>query len=239
MHKLNPEKLKPSALLIELDALFDTRMSTLCSIDTEHASTAIKQGYHERPFDVFPGLEDKVFRDKYAARNKSTLKGALITPMAAFIKEFVVGTLDNVNNSPFHFEPVIIVNLYPYKLTDEETRTIIAGVRALTNGLATIEVINKSYEEITPLYVKLNLSVMILYEYDKWLEAQSQSGEWKVTCPDVTLIAPRIYMMKQDRLPKPDEEDPFELMMKGVGVFINLVLLPIDRFSLVLKMKQK
>lgn len=239
MNRYNPEKPKPSCLLIELDALFDTRMSTLWSIDTDIAAVAIAQGYHDRPFDVFPGLEDKVFKEKYANRNKSTLKGALITPMASFINEFTVQTLKNINNTPFHYTPTILVNIHPYKLTEEEIAVVIAGVRALTHNLATIEVVDMSYNEITPMYAKLNLSVMVLYEYDKWLDVHSSKGEWKTTCPEVTMLAPRIYMKQPSAKPDLDEEDPFELMMKVTSLFINLVLLPIDQFSMVMKLKDK
>lgn len=231
--------MKTSAILVELDVILDTRMATLNRMGEQAVANALKAGYHDRPFDFFPGVDEAEFKRLYDARDKVTLAQALVTPICQLVREFVAKTLDNVHNSPFHYHPKIVLNIHPYKLTEGEINVMIKTLRGLTLGAADIEVIDKSYAELTPLYVKNYLSTMVLYQYDQWLEAHSASGAFKqVTAPDVTLLAPAIYFKKPDKKPKADE-DPFAAMMQLASPFIGLVLMPIEKFSMVLKPVKK
>lgn len=226
--------MKTSSIFVELDTLLDTRMATLFKLSPDSVENIIKLGYHDRPFDIFPGIDEVKFRDAYSKRDKSILATSVVTPVAQIVKEFVVRTLDNVNNSPFHYQPKVILNIHPYKLDENEINMLIATLRHLTLNLADIEVVDMSYEEISPLYVKLNLSIMILYQYDLWLEAQSVNEAFKKhTAPDVTLIGPRIYFKKPESRPKADE-DPFAAMEHLASPFIGLALLPVEKFSMVI-----
>lgn len=231
--------MKTSAIFVELDTLLDTRMATLNRMGQEAVESALKAGYHSRPFDFFPGVDEAEFKRLYDARDKVTLAQALVTPICQLVREFVAKTLDNVHNSPFHYRPKIILNIHPYKLTEGEIQVFIKTFRALTLGAADIEAVDMSYEQISPLYVKTNLSVMVLYQYDQWLEVHSQSEAFKkVTAPDVSLLAPAIYFKKPEKKPKPDD-DPFAAMQQLAAPFIGLALMPIENFSMVLKPVKK
>lgn len=231
--------MKTSTIFVELDTLLDTRMSTLNSMGVQALKSALDAGYHDRPFDIFPGVDEAVYRQLYAKRGKSALTQAMMTPIVEVVKEFVTSTLDNVNNSPFHYKPKVMLNVYPYKLVESEIAVLIAALRGITLGLADIEAVDMSLEEITPLFVKANLSVMIMYQYDMWLEAHSLSGAFKKhTAPEVAMIGPRIYFKKPLKLPDP-AEDPFTALEQLASPFIGLALLPIEKFSMVLKPVKK
>lgn len=226
---------KASRLLIELDCLFDTRLGVLASMGDDALKAALNSNYYNRVSDYFPGIDYDTFKENYSKRDKRTLFNSIVTPIGRFAKEFALATLDNVNNSPFHYQPEIIVNMYPYVLTPDEQTLIVKGVKELTSGLCNIECVFLSPEKLTPLYLKLNLSILVMYEYDKWLEVHAQSNEWKKhTAPDVTLIAPMISMIKTERSSSSLEE-AFVEMQKTVAPFVNLKLFPIEKFCLSLK----
>jgi len=231
--------MKISTLFVEIDTLLDTRMATINTMGVDALKAVLDSGYHDRPFDIFPGIDDDIFKQTYAKRDKTTLAQAMVTPVSQIVKEFVVSTLDNINNSPFHYKPEVMLNIHPYVLEEEEIDVIIRAVKSLTMGMCDIEVVDMSQEQITPLFVKVNLSVMIMYHYDMWLEVHSLSGDFKKhTAPDVTLMAPRIYFKKPKNQPDPDM-DPFSAMEKLVSPLIHLVLLPVETFSMVLKPVKK
>lgn len=231
--------MKTSAILVELDSILDTRMATLHRLGGDAVEKALEAGYHERPFDFFPGVDQDAYDQLYAQRDKRTMASAMMTPVVQMVREFVAKTLDNVNNSPFHMQPKVIINIHPYKLSEGEIETLIRTFQSLTMEKADIEVIDKDYTELSALYVKVNLSVMVLYQYDKWLEAQTVAKSFeKHTAPDVTLIGPAIYFKKPEKKPSSDE-DPFKAMCDLAAPFIGLVLVPVEKFSMVMKPVKK
>lgn len=233
LDKENSETNKSSRLMIELDCLLDTRISLLMQMNNIAGKQALLSYYHDRTSDNFDGVSFKDFQEAYRNRNKSVLKNTMITPMGKLCKDFAVATLDNVNNSPFHYKPVIMVNIFPYVLSNEECSILINSVRAITSDLADIEIVSLSYEKLTPLYLKLNLSTLILYKYDDWLEIHAKSGKWnEVTAPDVTVIAPMISMIEQNRN-TPLKMEAFESMQDISRPFVDLKYLPISMFSMV------
>lgn len=232
---LQDDHRKPSRLFIELDTLFDTRLAVLATMENNALEKAFKHGYYDRQSDSFPDVDYEVFKALYAKRDKSILKEAIITPVSMIARDFAVSTLNNVNNSPFHYKPVLMINIYPYKLEEEEISVIMSGARAMTKELCDIEIVDMSPVQLTPLYLKLNLAMVAIYEYDKWLEIHAVTEAWKKhTAPDVTVLAPRIAMKKLDH-PLPRDIDPFNEMQKQAAPFVDLKLIAIENFSLMLK----
>lgn len=226
------KELEYSAIFIELDAILDTRLAILANLD-DVLLKKILEKYHNRDEDVFPGMDDSLFKELYANRTKEILSNSIITPMIELIKEFSQKTLKLLVSTPFHYKPKIILNIYPYELIEDEIVILISTIVNETNELADVQVVNMTYEEITPKYVKNNVSIMVLYEYYKWLEIHSANENFKkTTCPDIALLGPRIYFKPK---PKRIEEDPHQAMEFLAGPFIGLKLISIEHFSMVLK----
>lgn len=221
-----------SSLFIELDALLDTRIAILANMEGKVLENAILDDYHNRKIDAFRGASFNEFRTLYDNRDKSILKETMVTGMAGLIKEFVEKTLKNITTSPFHNKPKIILNVHPYVLTEEEINVLVKSLVIITDGLSDVQVVNMSYDDITPMYVKANLSILVLYECYRWLETHSVNELFKkVTCPDVALFGPRIFFKEFNPNTK-HEVDPLDAMEKIAAPLIGLILLPIDRFSI-------
>lgn len=230
---------KYSAIYVELDTLLDTRMAVLTEFGDDAVKLAIDTGYYTRPFDIFPGIDNDKYQSLYDNRKKQILLNAIVTPVAKILNEFTLGTIKNTNNSPFHYKPKVILNVYPYKLTSSEMETMAMVVANITANAADVEIVELSNEQLSPLYFKLNVSVAIMYRYDLWFKTHCELKSFeKYSCPDVSLIAPRIYFTKPERQPK-DNEDPFKATEETIAPYIGLMLLPIDTFSMVVKLSKQ
>lgn len=234
-----------STFMVSLDCIFDTRFATLFNMGKEKMLAAFDESYYSRPSDVFPGITREEFKAAYDKRDKSILSSPHPTPIMEMVTQFVLETNANVSTTPYHFVPKIIVNVFPYVLTAEEQRLIGAGISGITNGDADIEIVSMSHEDLTPKFVKKNLSMLVMYDYHLWLELHSVNENFKfVTCPEVTLIGP---MLSHNDRPDPAEIikcdefgiTPYQAIELTVSPLINLKLLPIEHFCLSLKIKKK
>ena len=226
---------KVSAFFIELDALLDTRLGTIATYSDAIFESIVKNNYHLRLIDGFPSLPFEEFQSAYAARNKSILSRSVVTPMGVFMENFCRETARNTINSPFHFKPKVILNVYPYVLTSAEENVFISIVHAVTKGIADIQLVNMSPGMISPDYLKDEVSMIAVYNCYTWLEAQSLNNNLvKQSCPEVSMVSAALYFKRPVEVPK-DIVKVFKDIELSVAPFIGLSLIPVESFSAVLK----
>lgn len=229
----------PTTMMVELDALLDTRLATLFHHHPEIAEDALANGYHRRLIDKFGTLSVEAFRELYQARTREIFQHAYTTPILQLIKDFVEKTIKKSVNSPFLTKPKIILNTYPYELSDEEAKVFVDVLYTATNGNSDISVVHFSFDELSPRYVKNNLNYWVMYDYMAWFEYHSVNGKIsKTTIPEVTLIAPAIYFKPFEGT----EEKAFEIfpeLERGFKIFADLSLRPISDFSVLLPSNHK
>lgn len=234
---MTDKQLETSTLLIEIDALLDTRLATIASLGDDVLAAAYTPLYHQRICDRWSGVNPSVWQGKYDKRGRSILKEALLTPMGQFLNEFTFCTLKQIINTPFHYQPKILLNVYPYQLTEDEINILIQSVMALTDRKADVQAMNVSYEQITPAYVKKHINIMVMYEYYKWLEIHALNGKLKkITCPEVALVGPAIFFKPVDSSKSSEElVEALDAIQQLTAPLIGLQLLPIENFSIVFK----
>lgn len=229
-----------STMMVDLDSLFDTRMATITRMGEASLKAALDGGYYRRTTDTFKGVDLVHYKELYAKRDAVTLAHAIVTPVAMLMKDFAAHTLKNIINSPYHYRPKIMLNMYPYVLTEEAQRVIIAGVRSATMRMADVEMVSYAPMVLTPAFVKRNLSVLILYHYDEWLDVHAKSEAWRtVQCPDVTFFGPMVSFKQAPTLHGATQDDPFYAWEELSKPFIGLKLLPSEIFSLTVKVEKK
>lgn len=233
-----------STLFVEFDALFDTRAGILYSYGEQAVTDNINNSYFTRMIDKFKNIDYKDFQDRYSKRDKLTIRNSMTTPILYMISDFVESTMVNSIHSPDKMEPKIIINTYPYELVDSELLMIKELLTSYTKGYSEISFVFMPVENITPMYVRDRLSIMILYDYPAWLEAHSKTEALsKVTAPSVTLIGPELIYKEPDnaivKLADRNKLNIFRSMEDYTSPFINLKLLPIHMFSLAIKYEGK
>lgn len=233
-----------STFLVDLDCLVDTRFSVLSSYGDDAFQKAFDEKYYTREIDDFVGIDFNDFKTRYENRDKTVLKNAAGTPAVFMLADFCKSTLDLIGTSPFHLIPKILINTYPYKINEEEKTILLNSFIHLTNEKAMVELVHLSKEEITPSFVKREISIMMMYDYYKWLEIHSANENFKkITCPSVTLLGPAIYFkglpnVQEQQAIKEAKVSAFRAMEITAAPLINLKLLPIDLFSISLKLKR-
>jgi hypothetical protein len=173
-----------------MDALFDTRLAVLYQSNPEGLAKVLPT-YTKRTSDVFDGYPD--FATDYQNRTKSILTDAYVTLVLRFIEEFVYIKVDMAISGPELIEPEIVINSYPYVLTDSEAETIIGAVVAATHERCSVRMVHMPLEDITPRFLKENVDILVMYEYLDWIDIHAANGNWgKQTVMDVALIVPAI-----------------------------------------------
>lgn len=234
-------KFSDAVLLVDLDCVLDTRLSTILYLtDLNKVGECLSHGYTTRPLDLYKGIDINLYKETYANRgtNKAILLEGLKTPIVNLINDYVIEISVKCYHSNDLLKPSIIINTYPYILTEDENKVLLDVFITLTGLKADIELIHKSNEELTPMYIKDKIALFIKYDFKDWLETHAANGNFKkVICPEVVMYGPAIFY---DRLPNETEikayQDAntnfFKNLEDIVKPLINLKLLDIENFSI-------
>lgn len=193
---MNETNNKKQGIYVSLDALLDTRLGTLYELGPDIMLGAVENGYFKRRSEKFFNVDKEVFDEAYRSRNKLTLKQSGITKVIGFVNELVRSLNQQAIQTPLHTGPIVVLNIYPYKLEDSEVLTLTKAVAAATNQLCDVKTINLSEKQLTPEHCKQNYGIMFMYDYPLWLETQAENFS-KLMCPEISLIVPGIYFKEE------------------------------------------
>jgi hypothetical protein len=234
-----------AGVLVSLDALLDTRIATVAKLGGHDLAVQVLQGnYHTRKDDKFPGVSVEAYNTLYAARDEETLSLSCSTNIDAFLRDLVHSLLKQTFLRPFHQEVRVVVNTYPYQLSDEVIAQILGAIvdklipdPGLTVPLSVVAECLPD-EALTPDYCKANFSAMLMYDYGHWFSVQ-QLALLKRPMPEVTLFAPKLYFVQtptEEQIAQEQTEfdwGPFESLQRAVRGGIDLQFLDIEQFSIV------
>lgn len=230
-----------NGIYFDLDCLYDTRLASLSLIDERLMLQAIKSGYYSRVQDNFDYVDKGVFRDLYSKRDKDFLDIAYLTKMPMIIGNFLSDAAARVLNTPYSGNINIVVNIYPYKLQSHEIKKYLLPVQLLNNGLANITAINRSPKDLSLQYCREMFSLMIMYDYEEWLEEQTKNDGFKNTpIPEVTLFVPELYFSKKIvtdediRQAMKTSVHPFRYIENTAKFLIDLNMINIEYYNAVL-----
>lgn len=217
-------------IYIDLDSLFDTRLGTLGLVNEALIPLALDQNYMGREQDVFSLLKKETFKQLYDLRDVETLKLSPITSCFKLLNDLVLNTLKIALDSPDCTGAKIYLNIYPYKLSDEEIGDLMDLVVTSTKNQVQVEVIFKAPDELTVDYCEQHLVVLVMYDYNTWLEANVLNGGFKKkNLTDLMLVAPKLYLHKV-----PTPKDLREIGLKGMTPFkaVTILASPMIRLEL-------
>lgn len=226
------QNLDISSIYVELDAILDTRIGVIKSFGMEAMIQIIEDDYVVRLSDDFKGIDMAEYKRRYDSRNKLVLRDSVVTPIMRVIRHFAKQTLKANLSTPIHRQPKMILNIFPYELTEEEIKVIISAIAAATDREIDIEVINNDPVTITPSHVKANYTAMVMYHYWDWLNAQMKNKALEETpIPKVGLIAPMICKSKEVEAIA-SVNDVFSQTELIYSPVIRLMLYPVMFFSI-------
>lgn len=228
-------------IYVDLDALLDTRLGTLIQIDENEAISILNNGYHERISDDWSKLGSSINQDEYDRRYRNrdieTLKASRCTNAIPMIIELTKSLSESAIYTPFVTSVGIEVNLYPYKLTGEEIKTMESVVRHYLSVETKVTTVRFSPEQLTPEIINIRYDGLIMYDFNAWFGAQVEKLKDK-QLPTVTIMAPALYANKvpskeEITFEEIGEISPFASLEMVLCEFIDLHLLDATYFSLV------
>jgi len=199
-------------ILVDLDVLFDTRLSTLHLINKDLPARVLNNGYYERLSDqmehVITKEERKEFLYRYHNRadNPKTLKYAIPTNINQYIRNFYNGyTADQIVMS-LNNRSTCSINTFPYLLSDEERNDLVNLLVVDLYGYCDIKVVRIDTSK-TDLKEFLN-------KYDEYLAYESNTflNHWFIDYTDLVspgfkLTLPKIAIGDKDTIDLKDEEE--------------------------------
>lgn len=186
---------------VELDCLLDTRLATIARIDQELAAKVIREGYHKRMSDHFPGVPLDQYKELYANRDHTTLEHSVCTPVVKLVDQICEEFKAEAQTSPDHNGAFVTVNCYPYDVDEEERDILRMSIAEWIGTDVEIDVVSFPREELTPDYIITRYAVLVMYDYYNWMDMHARNFE-VTRIPSVRLIAPALYI---DNVPTKDE----------------------------------
>lgn len=221
-----------NGVYVELDCLFDTRLSLMYDIDKNIMRDMISTGkYHSRIMDQFGYLSVRMFRTIYNYRNANTLDNPVGTLINDVIKDYCIEATITAKSYEEYNKINVYVNIYPYNLTEEDIELLRMGISNSIKIPVNVEIIYKPYTEIEPDFIKNNIGMMIMYDGLLWVEHFTSNGELlKNSLPDVVLMTPML-LHRNLLIKKTELTNFFNDVEKSVAMLIQLAYVPVDIFS--------
>jgi hypothetical protein len=183
---------KRDVIYVDLDALLDTRLGCLATVNDDYALNAMKGDYFTRTSDTFPDMSLEAFREAYAVRDVSVLKRSVLTNIMSLLSSFVKASMENIAGNGQNTGLEICINTYPYQMEQEDRIALLHVMQLKLGTFVEVSAINVSDAELTPKRCKDTYAAMVRYSFHDWV--QTHLEEWKkVKMPGVAVYAPMLY----------------------------------------------
>lgn len=229
-------KLPKLKIYVELDCLLDTRIGTVAMISDDLATSVLKNGYHQRLEDTFEGVDDSTFKELYSKRNTDTLKHSTITTFMPLLRHLCNLIYDEAISRPYHSGPEIVLNIFPYFMTDDIATSIRSAVERWVGINIPVMVSRIEPKDLKPIICK-DFSLMVMYDPTVWFN-ENLEELIKKPLRDVTLYIPKLYRNRQgkseEEIAKDTEEvmDPFAALDLIMKPMIDVTQLEVYYFSI-------
>jgi hypothetical protein len=216
-------------VFVDIDALFDTRLSLLLSISKKLTLKIIENGsYITRKKDNFDNLSYDIFNSLYRNRRKTVLSDAIPTPVFKLLREHYGDLVTDIKNTKM-LNPYIYLNIYPYKLNLDEQDLLAYGLAQVIPN-CNIKMVSMDYDDFSPDWIHDHVDTVFKYDTLSWVE-YNMSNTKLVNNPitDIIFIAPAIVPGNTPE-GKIDSE-LFKIFTYTANLVINLNLIDASNFS--------
>ena len=200
--------------LIDINTLLDTRLGVLARLNSAAANSIVRSDWYPiRDTDRFDRVSDGViskemFDEMYNKFEVETLSNSLMTNLIYILRSDVKDIFPKYQLKEINGKITFDINVYPYRLLDEEKEIIKRAISHYLTEPASVNVVDIAYHLLTPTGIALNYDMMTIYNYEDWLKYHHEA---LLTNPieDFTIFYPRIA--PSGIVPEPNEiaKDPF------------------------------
>lgn len=183
-----------SKIYVDLPSLLDLRMAMLRKLTTAEQLVEYLNSdeYNFRQIDEFKMVNQSQY--KHLAENMTVdlIPASMVTYILVNLK-MKLANLEKRNN--FYNEkkvPEVLLNIYPFVLTDEQTKSLqnMLFVKLETNTMVTI--IRMAPKDVTPYFIKTSgIITTFMYSFKDWMNCHTANLE-KTKLPDVFMYFPSL-----------------------------------------------
>ena len=173
---MNSETLdQKSRILIELDVLIDSRLGTVRKLYPEVADDLkMNKSYRMRKDDLLhridPRIDEASYKLAYDGRDIETLDVSFSTLMIDYIHKLLARLQTVIDgNNPLIQDAQLVINTYPYQLTDDQAKLIALAVSTAIGTSGVIDTVYMAPSEITLDFLEQNgFMAYLLYDFNLW-----------------------------------------------------------------------
>ena len=225
-------KLPSVKLLLELDALLDTRLSILGSMDPKRTAVIMQDtSYTTRVIDRFQGFDNKAFKEAYDSRTTKALAGAMRTDVFKILHDFITRVMNRNIVSPTPVDTEIVLNTYPYKLTEKEQTIMTLGLIKSLPLCPKVTFVDMPIKKLTPQYLR-GFGCVIMYNFNEWLtEFLVEDHLSACPIPDTTFFVPAILgRIDEGDAPPENLSQAFNEISREFHRVMSIVFTPVEMF---------
>lgn len=219
-------------IYIDFDALFDTRITLLSSINEDIAVKVFNNDYDRRTSDIFDIIPYSVFNTYYENRNKNILLYSLPTFIYKVLETITLDFYSNLKNKEVELQ-TMYVNTFPYNFNQEELdRFKITFENYIKN--VTVEFISYSDYDLTPSILdSYKIGNIVKYNGIDWLEQQNRL----LNIVDNPMLNKNLYVpaLINFKLNTKITKEIFKTISKSLGIFINVHFTDIIYWNMIKK----
>lgn len=229
-------------ILVDLDAVLDTRIATLMKIDEQATLDILYSGaYDDRKVDDFEKLTDgkivnEEFINKYHDRDVNTLIDARPTNAVRFVRSITYELGKKSLSGPDVESVNVHLNMTGYDLTVEEQHGLCDALSTFMYPTTLVNPVNIKMSDITPHLLDETYEAFVTYDFNHWY-CEHAPALTNHPIPRNTIFAPALYLEVEppkDVLKTTHGEitDSFRMVEFMFKQLIELQLLPAKSFSL-------
>ncbi len=232
------------SLLLDLDALMDTRMGTLLVLDPELSTTLATDKYRTRDRDDFTTITEgrvttEAFLERYAKRDLDVLRKSIVTGILPVLLTYVSSLEERLMRQVDVTGIRIDLNLWPYTLSGPLIEMYKNCLTAIVPPYVEIGTVSLSPNAITPEALNRSYNGWVTYHFHQWLEKHHETLLFK-PINSVAVILPKLYQRElgeggevpemPEEMKTADKHGLLELIMED---YIHLEHIPVSDFSFI------
>lgn len=192
-------------IMIEADALFDTRLGTVSQLSEEAARVLVSsQRYWEREHENWEALTDGLitneqFREAYAKRDTETLFASMSTMILLVMVKIMNDFQANIVDGMVDDDVRVVVNLHRYEFSLEMQEELIQIIRLHLGKDVMVTFCDIALEALTPKEIRDRFAVVFLYNFHEWIK-HHQLALASQRSPDIYMVIPKLFETDPKRL---------------------------------------
>jgi hypothetical protein len=202
--------------------------------------------YRHRETDAvweFFNVDKEEYLEKWRGRDEETLSKSTMTQIPLVMREILSKVTELQQNDPHLSVPKVVVNIHPYKLSDEVVDMLLSAMAIHAGEEYEYRHVSIPPQALTPQYIRSNWKIVLMYDFWEWLEHHFTGLVGEPT-RSVAMYVPKLrtirdmtleeYMKEEDGVSQQtnmEDINPFVAFQMLLCEHLDVEFMCVDEFS--------